>query len=62
MSQVVSEAGETYVEIYAEGVDVDLAVRCESDAVDAEECLVEEGHALVKKSSRVNARDILTRG
>lgn len=29
----------TYVEIHPESLDVDLAVRRESDAVDAEECL-----------------------
>jgi hypothetical protein len=40
MSQGVLCAGTgTYVEIYSESLDVDLAVRRESDAVNAEECL-----------------------
>lgn len=40
MSQGVSCARTgTHVEIYSERLDVDLAVRRESDAVDAEECL-----------------------
>lgn len=36
MSQVVLGPVETYVEIHPEGLDVDLAVRRESDAVNAE--------------------------
>lgn len=44
MSQVVSGAVGTYVEIHPEGLDIDLAVRRESNAVNAEKCLVGESH------------------
>lgn len=40
MSQAVSCVGTgTYVEIYSKSLDVELAVRRESDTVNAEECL-----------------------